>query len=95
MIRNYFPVIHITIEEIIIGNTQPARDVSGTSPEGPLKVLTPGIYRRPSVDSQGANTKIDDFMKKSFFRSNALCITHLFLLFTGRTIFKSSKRGRP
>ena len=37
MIRNYFLVIHITIEKIIIGNTQPTHDVSGTSPEGRLK----------------------------------------------------------
>ena len=27
---------------------QPARDVLGTSPEGPLKVLTPGTSRGPS-----------------------------------------------
>ena len=40
MIRNYFWVIHITIEKIIIGNTQPAHDDPGTSPEGSLKVLT-------------------------------------------------------
>ena len=35
MIRNYFWVIYISIEKIIIGNTQPAPDVPGTSPEGP------------------------------------------------------------
>ena len=40
MIRNYFWVIHITIEKIIIGNTQPAHSDPGTSPEGSLKVLT-------------------------------------------------------
>ena len=34
---------------------------------------------------QGTNTKIDDLMKKLFFRSNSPCITCLFLLFTGRT----------
>ena len=31
--------------------TQPARDVPGTSPEGPHKVLTFGTSRGPSVDS--------------------------------------------
>ena len=40
MIRNYFWVIHITIKKIIIGNTQPAHDDPGTTPEGSLKVLT-------------------------------------------------------
>ena len=35
MIRNYFGVIHITIEWIIIGNNQPAQDVPGMSPKGP------------------------------------------------------------
>ena len=31
--------------------TQPASDVPGTSPEGPLKVLTSGTSRGPSGDS--------------------------------------------
>ena len=50
MIRNYFRVIHIIIEKIIIGNTQPAYDVLGTSPEGSLTILTSGTYRGPSGD---------------------------------------------
>ena len=65
--------------------TQPAHDVPRTSPEGPLMFLTSGTYRGPSGHSQGTNTKTDDLMKKLFFRSNSLCITYLFLLFTGRT----------
>ena len=81
MIRNYFQVIHITIEKIIIRNTQPAHDVPGTSPEGPLKFLTSRTYKGPSEDSQGTNTKIDDLMKKLFSRSNSHCITYLFLFF--------------
>ena len=85
MIRIYFRVIHITIEKAIIGTTQPAHNVPGTSPEGSLKVLTSGTYKRPSVDSWRTNTKIDDFMKKLFFRSDCPCITYLFLFFTGRT----------
>ena len=76
---------HITIENIIIGNTQARYDVPMTSPEGSLKVLTSGTYKVPSGDSQGTNTNIDDFMKKMFFRSNSPCITYLFLVFTGRT----------
>ena len=104
MIRNYFRVLHIIIEKIIIGNTRPARDVPGTSPEGYLNVLTSGTYRGPSGDSQGTNTKIDDFMKKLFFRSNSPCITYLqryyifdicFCFLQEEQIFKSSKRVRP
>ena len=71
MIRNYFRVIHIIIEKIIIVNTHPAHDILGASPESPLKILTSRAYRGPSGDSQGTNTKIDSFMKKLFFRSNS------------------------
>ena len=71
MIRNHFRVIHIIIEKIIIENIHPTHDVPGTSPEGSLKVLLSGTYRGPSGDSQGTNTKIDDFMKKLFFSSNS------------------------
>ena len=85
MIRNYFRVMHITIEKIIIGKTQPAQDVLGTYPEDHLKVLTFETYEGPSRNSQGTNTRIDDFMKKLFFRSNSSCNTYLFLFFTGRT----------
>ena len=63
---------------------QPAHDILGMFPEDPLKVLTSGTYRRPSGDSQGTNTIIVVLMKKLFFRCNSPCITHLFLLFTGR-----------
>ena len=84
MIRNYFRVIHIAIEKIIIRNTQPVHEVPGTYPEGPLKVITSGTYRGPSGNSKGTNTKIDDFKKLSF-RSNSPCIKYLFLFFTGRT----------
>ena len=91
MNRNYFRVMHITIEKIIIGNTQPAHDVPGSSPEGSLKVLTSRTYNGLSGDSQGTNTKIDNFMKKLFFRSHSPCIAYLFLFFTGKQVFKSSK----
>ena len=77
-------MINIIIEKIIIGNTQTTHDVPGTSPEGLLKVLTPGSYMGSSGDSQGTNTKID-FMKKLFFGSNSPCITYLFLFFAVRT----------
>ena len=97
MIRNYFQVIHNTMEKIIIGNTQPAHDVRWKSTER----LTSRTYKEPSGYSQGTNIKIDDFMKKLSFRSNSPFITYLFLFFTGRTNvlnvqkFKSSTRGRP
>ena len=65
--------------------TQPARDVPGTSPEGPLKVLTSRTSRGFSGDSQGTKTKIDDLMKKLVFRFNRPSFTHLLLLFTGKT----------
>ena len=76
--------MHIAIKKIILVNTQPALDVLGTSLEGPLKILTPGTYEEASGNSQGTNTKIDDYMKKMFFRSNSPCITYLFLFFTGK-----------
>ena len=50
MIRNYFRVIHIIIEKIIIGNAQPSHDFTGTPPEGPIKVLASGTYSRISGD---------------------------------------------
>ena len=50
-----------------------------TSPEDPLKVFTSETYREPSEDSQGTNRKIDDLMKRLFFRSNSPCITYLLL----------------
>ena len=94
MIRNYFRVIYILIEKIVIGKTQPAYDVPGTSFEGPLKILKSETCRGLPGDSQGTNTKIDDFMRKKKFRSNSPCITYLqiyyifdfcFCFFTGRT----------
>ena len=56
-------------------------DVPGTYSEGPLKVLMSGTTRGPSGDQQ----KIEDLMKKGFFRGNSLCFTHLLLFFTGKT----------
>ena len=72
MIRNYFRVIHIIIKKIIIGNTQ-------------HDTRRPGDAHWRSPKGLGINTKIDDFMKKLFFKSNSPCITYLFLFFTGRT----------
>ena len=68
MIRNYLRVIHIIMEKIIIGNTQPAHDVPGTSPEDPLKVLTSGTYRGPLGKSQGTNAKTWWFYEKIVFQ---------------------------
>ena len=74
---------------------QPARDVPGTSPEGPLKFLTSRTSRGPSGDSQGTNKKINNLMKKMFFRCNSSCFTHLLLFLLEKQIRKSSKWGRP
>ena len=57
-------MICILIESIVIGNIQPEHDVLGTSPEGLLKFVKPETCRRLSKNSQGINTKTDDFMKK-------------------------------
>ena len=104
MIRNYFRVIFILTEKIVIGNTQPTHDVPGTCPEGLLKVLKSDTCRGLSGDSQGTNTKIDDFTKKLFFRSKSPCITYLqryyifdicFCFLQEEQIFKSSKRVHP
>ena len=103
MIRNYFRVIYILIEKIVIGNTQPAHNVLGTSPEGLLKVLKSETCGGLSGDSQGTNTKINDFMKELYFRSNSPCIRYLqrytfdicFCFLQEEQIFKSSKRVRP
>ena len=82
IIHNYFWVINITINKIMIRNNQPAHEVPGTSLEGPQKILTSRTYKGPSGDSQETNTKIDVLMKKLFLRSG---ITYLFLFFTGTT----------
>ena len=81
MICNYFRVVHIIIEKIIIGNTQRGLedDVPETSSEDFLKFLTSRTCRGPSGDSQRTNTKVDNFMKKLIFRSNSPCIKYLFL----------------
>ena len=71
MIHNYFRVIHITVEKIILGNTQLAHNILGTCPEDPIKILTSGAYRGPIQKLMRTNTEIDDFIKKLFFRSNS------------------------
>ena len=68
-------------ENNIPAGTRRPEDVPRRSPKGP-NVRDPG---RPSGDSQGTNTKIDDLMKKLFFRCNSPCFTHLFLFFTEKT----------
>ena len=79
MICIYFGVIHSTIEKIIIGkrptSTRRPRDVPCRFLKGPK-----GTFRGLSRNQY----KIDDLMKKFFFRSNSACITYLFLFFTER-----------
>ena len=51
----------------------------GDVTEGLLNALMFRTYRGLSRDSHKANAKIDDSMKKLFFRGNSSGITHLFL----------------
>ena len=104
MICNYFWVIFILIEKIVIGNTQTAHDVQGTSPKGLLKVLKSETWSGLSGDFQGTDLKIHDFMRKLFFRSNCPCVTYLqrycifdlcFCFLQEEPIFKIPKRVRP
>ena len=83
----------LTSKLILEGSSQPAHDVSGTSPEGPLKVVTSGTYRGPSGDPQGTNIKNDNLVKKLFFRSNSSCITYLFLFFYRNNKFSKVLNG--
>ena len=79
--KNAILIHNFHVKNII---SQPARDVPWTSPKGPLKVLTSGTSRGPSGNSQETIKKIDDFLKKGFFRCNSPCFTYLLLLFTGK-----------
>ena len=69
-----------------------------TSRGRPLKVLTSATSRGPSRDSQGTNTKIDDLMKKLFFRCISSLFAHLFLFVTGKTniqkVYMGTSTGR-
>ena len=51
----------------------------------PLKVLTSETSRGSSRYSYGTNKKINDLIKKVFFRCNSPCLTYLLLFFTGKT----------
>ena len=94
MIRKYYRVITITIEKIIIGNTQLAHDIPETSPEGSLKVLTSGTCKGPSGYSQGTKYKNWSFYRKNVFLEVISLFTYLLLFFLQEEkIFKSSKRG--
>ena len=67
------------------------RDVPWRFPKGPNVKPT----RETTRDTKETNTKIDDFMKKLFLRSNSPCITCLFLFFAGRTNIQKFWTGRP
>ena len=82
----------VKIFEII---TQPERNVRGTSPEGPLKVLTSGASRGPSGDSQGTNKNIDNLMKNVFLNAIVLALHICYCFLLEKQLFKSSKWGRP
>ena len=75
-------------DSVHLKDSQPTRDVCETSREGPLKFLTTGTSRGPSRDCNGTNIKIDDLMKKLFFKCNSPCFTHLSLFFNGKKYSK-------
>ena len=51
-------MIHITVEKIIIGNTQPAHGETGTSPEGPNVKPTKKLTRDPQGTLRGSIQKL-------------------------------------
>ena len=61
--------------------TQRPGDVPCRPPKGPNFLDLQGTFKGLLGDQQ----KIDDLMKKVFFRCNSLCFTHLLLIFTGKT----------
>ena len=91
MIRNYFRVIHIRSEKIIIGNTQPTHNVPGMYHEGLLKVLSSGTYFQGTL--RGPVQKLMIYEKNSEVIYPLLHICFCFI--QKEQIFKSSKRGRP
>ena len=95
MIRKYYRVIPITVEKIIIGNSQLAHDVPETSLEGSLKVLTSGTGKGPSGYSQGAKYKNWSFYRKNVFLEvmSLYYISASVFFLQEEKIFKSSKRG--
>ena len=68
MICNYFHMMHIKIEKIIIGNTQPVleNDLPQTSPEGSNVRDLQGIFTGHS----GGQCKIWRFYEKTVYRKN-------------------------
>ena len=88
MIRNYFSGDKHCNREDYHRKQPVSTGRPRTSPEGPLKVLTSETYKGPSGDSQKTYTKIDNFIKKIFFRSNSPCIIYVFL-------FLQEVAGRP
>ena len=81
-LKNFLILFYKIVKKALkINETQAARDVPGTSREGPLKVPTSRTFKGLLGDQK----KIDDLMKKVFFRCNSLCFTHLLLIFTGKT----------
>ena len=95
MIPNYFCVIHITIEKIIIGNTQPAHDDPGTSPKGPNVKPTRETTRDPQGTLGGPLQKLMILWKNCFSEVIVLVLHTCFCFLQEEQIFKSSERGRP
>ena len=74
--------VNVCLPNIDEKDTNGIKNPAGTRLPGDVPQSSP--KRGPSGDSQETNTKIDDLMKKLFFKSNSPCITYIFLFFTGR-----------
>ena len=83
MIRNYFRVIHYNQEDCHRKHQDNTRR-PGNVPKGPLKILMSGTYR--------ANTKIDNFMKKIFLRTNSPYRMNKYSIVLNRNVYGTSTR---
>ena len=92
MILNYFWVIHITIEKIIIGNTQPAHGDLGTSPKDPNVKPTREITRDPQSTLSWTIQKLMILWKNCFSEVIGLVLLTWFCFLQEEQIFKSLKR---
>ena len=92
MIHNYFWVMHITVEKIVRGNTQPAHDVPRISPKGPSHWDLQGTFR----GLLGDQFKDCRFYENNYFSDVIALLLHIcFWFLHEEKIFKNPKRERP
>ena len=69
----------------LAASTRRPGEIPWRSPEGPNIRDLQETFRGLLEDQK---KKIDNLMKKVFFRRNSSCFTHLLLFFTGKTIIQ-------